>query len=84
MFYYLLAASRDPAARGVLPLLLDELDVIRARRLGRGDYIGEIAAPLRGTAAEENSLMRYIEARGFSQLGDAISGLWFRAGSASG
>jgi hypothetical protein len=77
LFYYLLAVSRDARVHGVLCMLLEEFDRIRARRLARGDYVGEVAAPLRGKAAEENSLMRYVERAGFRSLGSGNS-LWFR------
>lgn len=77
LFYYLLAVSRGARAGGVLRMLLAEFDAIRARRFTHGDYAGEIAAPLRGVAAQENSLSRHLERAGFKPLG-SVDTLWFR------
>lgn len=76
LFYYLLAVDRQHSG-SVLRSLLVELDAIRERRLATGDYIGEVAAPLRGTDAQASSLTRFVEGRGFRRLEEDHE-LWYR------
>ena len=77
LFYYLLAVTVSHQNGYVLRLLLDEIEAIRARKLGqRNDYIAELAAPLRGHRAVTTGLTHLLERHGFRKLDDR--GFWFR------
>jgi len=82
LFYYLFAVSQsEPDARvSSLVILRDEVEKLRQRRLyGRdgSQYVGELAAPLRGSSSQESSLTRYLERHGFAKLGPDEY-FWFR------
>jgi len=66
--------------RSVWDLLLEEVKLIRRRRLEPGDYVGEVAVPFRGVPLEhreENGLTRFLRREGFRPF-ETNQELWFR------
>ncbi len=80
LFYYLVAIGQGSPIRSVWDLLLEEVKLIRRRRLEPGDYVGEVAVPFRGVPLEHreaNGLTRFLRREGFRPF-ETNEELWFR------